>query len=138
MQWSDISFAPPERTLRQFAGLSLVIFGAAACYQGFVRHNWTFAAVLATLAVAIGLPGLLKPSLIRVVHVGAMILAFPIGWTVSKLILGCMFYGLFTPIALLFRIIGRDSLARRRRPEADTYWLSKNHATNPSSYFHPY
>jgi hypothetical protein len=138
MQWSDISFTPPARTLRQFAGLSLVIFGLAACFQGVVRQNWMLATLFGTLALGIGVPGLIKPALVRVVYVGAMILAFPIGWTVSKIILGCMFYGLFTPIALLFRIIGRDSLARQRRPGLETYWTPKSQSTNPSSYFHPF
>jgi Saxitoxin biosynthesis operon protein SxtJ len=138
MQWSDISFAPPTRTLRQFAGLSLGIFGLAACFQGFVRHQPIVAAVFGTLAVVIGIPGLIKPSIVRPVYVGSMILVFPIGWTVSKLILACMFYGIFTPMALWFRLIGRDSLALQRPPARDTYWLPKRQATDPSSYFRPF
>ena len=138
MQWSDISFSPPTRTLRQFAGLSLLIFSSAACFQVFVRHQPMVAAVFGTLALVIGLPGLIRPSIVRPVYVGAMILAFPIGWTVSKIILACMFYGLFTPIALWFRIIGRDSLSLRRRPAIQTYWLPKSQAADPSSYFHPF
>jgi hypothetical protein len=138
MQWSDISFAPPTRTLRQFAGLSLGILGLAACFQGFVRHQPIAAAVFGTLAVVIGIPGLIQPAIVRPVYVGAMILAFPIGWTVSKLILACMFYGIFTPMALWFRIIGRDSLSRRHRPVTETYWLPKTQTTDPSRYFHPF
>jgi hypothetical protein len=138
VQWSDITFTPPTRTLRQFAGLSLVIFGLAACFQGVIRHQPILAAVFGTLAVVIGLPGLIQPSIVRPVYVGAMILTFPIGWTVSKLILACMFYGIFTPMALWFRLIGRDSLSRRHRPELETYWSPKSQATDPSSYFHPF
>ena len=47
-----------------------------------------------------------------------MVLAFPIGWTVSQVILLLMFYGLFTPIGLVFRLIGRDPLQRARRAGA--------------------
>ncbi len=138
MQWSDITFTPPTRTLRQFAGLSLLIFGLAACYQGVIRHHPIVAGVFGTLAVAIGIPGLIRPSIVRPVYVGAMILSFPIGWTVSKVILACMFYGLFTPISLWFRLIGRDVLARRHRPTTESYWLPKNQPTGPSRYFHPF
>ena len=63
----------------------------------------------------IGLLGLLWPRVIRPVYVGWMVLAFPIGWTVSQAMLAVMFYGLFTPIGLLFRLIGRDPLHRARR-----------------------
>jgi hypothetical protein len=138
MQWSDISFTPSTRTLRQFAGLSLGIFGLAACFQGFVRHQPMAAAVFGTLAVVIGIPGLIKPLIVRRVYVGSMIVAFPIGWTVSKLMLACMFYGIFTPMALWFRLIGRDSLSRRHQPAIETYWMPKRQSTDPSSYFHPY
>ncbi len=138
MQWSDIDFNPSQRTLRQFGGLSLFVFGAMAGYQGIVRHHPIAAAVCGTLALAIGVPGLIKPSLIRHVFVGATILTFPIGWIVSKIILGCMFYGLFTPIALLFRMIGRDSLSLRPHPAAATYWVPKARTTDPSRYFHPF
>ena len=34
MQWSDIQFDPPRKTLRQFAGLWLVFFGGLALWQG--------------------------------------------------------------------------------------------------------
>ena len=138
MQWSDIPFKPPTRTLRQFAGLSLFVFGAAACFQGIIRHQPILAAAFATLAVVIGIPGLIRPSIVRPIYVGAMILTFPIGWTVNKIVLACMFYGLFTPIALWFRLIGRDSLSRRYRPEIATYWSVKSQPTDSSSYFHPF
>jgi Saxitoxin biosynthesis operon protein SxtJ len=135
MQWSDISFNPPTRMLRQFAGLSLLIFGSASCFQILIRHQPIVAAVFGTLAVAIGVPGLIWPALVRPVYIGAMILAFPIGWTVNKIILACMFYGMFTPVALWFRLIGRDSLSRRHRPAVETYWLPKRQVTDLASYF---
>jgi Saxitoxin biosynthesis operon protein SxtJ len=135
MQWSDISFAPPARTLRQFAGLSLLIFGSAACFQAFVRHQPIVAAAFGVLAVVIGLPGLIKPSLVRPVYVGSMILAFPIGWTVNKVVLACMFYGMFTPVGLFFRLTGRDSLSLRPKPGAETFWLPKEQTTDLARYF---
>ena len=33
MQWSDIQFNPSEKTLRQFAGLFLIIFGLLALVE---------------------------------------------------------------------------------------------------------
>jgi hypothetical protein len=138
MQWSDISFAPSARTLRQFAGLWLVIFALLSCIQAVVRHDPGLAAVFGVLAVAVGLPGLVKPSLIRPVYVGAMLVTFPIGWTVSKLLLACLFYGIFTPVALLFKLIGRDVLCRRHRPATQTYWTVKYMSTDPRSYFRPF
>ena len=44
MQWSDIQFHPPLKTLRQFAGLCLVFFGGLAAWQGIVSGRGTLAA----------------------------------------------------------------------------------------------
>ena len=43
-----------------------------------------------------------------------MIAAFPIGWTISRLMLAALFYLVFTPMALVFRLMGRDALHLRR------------------------
>jgi hypothetical protein len=135
MQWSDIPFHPPTKTLRQFAGLCLLFFGAIAAWQGLVKGHATAAIVFGVLALTIGPLGLIRPDLVRPIFVGWMVLAFPIGWTVSRLVLALMFYGLFTPVALIFRLLGRDSLNRRRRPDLDTYWTPKPPAAGPRSYF---
>ena len=138
MRWSDIPFNPERKTLRQFAGLWLLFFGGLAVLQGLVRGNMTLAAVFAALALTIGPLGLIWPLLLRPIFVGWMILAFPIGWTVSQLILGVMFYGLFTPIGLFFRLIGRDALNRKRRPELETYWEPKPGTIDPRRYLKQY
>lgn len=135
MQWSDIQFRPPEKTLRQFAGLWLVCFGGLAAWEWFGRHHTSLATVLAVLALTIGPLGLAWPRLLRPIYVAWMVLAFPIGWTVSQSIVGLMFYGLFTPIGLVFRLIGRDPLHRARRPVLETYWTPKSTPADPRRYF---
>jgi hypothetical protein len=135
MQWSDIQFRPPGKTLRQFAGLWLACFGGLAAWEGLARGHTTLAAVLAGLALTVGSLGLIRPRLVRPIYVAWMVLAFPIGWTISQLILVLMFYGLFTPISLVFRLIGRDPLHRARQPGLETYWTPKPTPADPRSYF---
>jgi hypothetical protein len=135
MQWSDIPFDPPSRTLRQFAGLWLVAFGATAAWQGLARGRPALAIVLVMLALAVGLLGLLRPRAVRPIYVGWMVLAFPIGWAVSQAVLALIFFGIFTPVGLIFRLIGRDALARARRPEQASYWTPKPAPSGPRSYF---
>ena len=135
MQWSDVQFNPSEKTLRQFAGLWLVCFGALALWEAAVRHRSNAALVLGVLALTAGPAGLVRPSLLRPVYVAWMVLAFPIGWTVSQLILAAIFFGLFTPIGLLFRVIGRDSLQRLRAPELESFWSVKPVPADHRRYF---
>src|SRR5579875_2933543 len=115
MRWSDIPFAPDSRTLRQFAALWVAFFGGIAAWQGLVRGRVGLALAMAALAIVGGL-GLIRPRLIRPVFVSWMVLAFPIGWAVSLLTLGLVYYGLFLPIGLAFRLAGRDALQLRPRP----------------------
>ena len=134
MQWSDIPFRPATRTLRQFAGLWILFFGFGAVWQALVKGNTTAAVVLGLLAVTVGPVGLVWPRVVRPIFVGWMVVVFPIGWVVSKVILAVLFYGLFTPIGLLFRLLGRDPLARRRRRDLSTYWTPKALPDDPKRY----
>jgi hypothetical protein len=93
------------------------------------------AAIFAILAVTIGLVGLTRPQWVRLIYVGWMVLAFPIGWTISQIILAVMFFGLFAPIALVFRLLGRDSLYRTRRPDRESFWAPKPASTDLRRYF---
>ena len=138
MQWSDIQFNPSEKTLRQFAGLFLVIFGVLALVESQYRHRPQLALVYGALAVVVGPLGLLRPQFVRPIWVGWSVVAFPIGWAVSTVFLALLFFGLFTPIGLLFRLFGRDALAIRkteRNTERTTYWLPRSAAKDMRHYF---
>jgi hypothetical protein len=134
MQWSEISWTPSSRTLRQFAALWLLALGGLACWHGLVRGHAMLGGVLAVLAVTVGPLGLIKPGAIRYVFICCQIVTFPIGWALSRVILACVYYGVFTPVGLVFKLIGRDALARRPRPDQPTYWESKPMATDMASY----
>jgi hypothetical protein len=65
------------------------------------------------------------------------------GWTafnrllcqgVSLTVLACFYLLILTPMALLFRLMGRDALRRRRR-ERVTYWTARPSAGDLRSYF---
>jgi hypothetical protein len=138
MRWSDIQFQPSDKTLRQFAGICIVFFGGIAAYQGFVRERTTLALALGSLAAVLGLLGLAAPRLIRPIYVGWMVAAFPIGWVVSHVILALIFFGLFTPLAALFRLMGRDALHRQPHPELDSYFVPKTTPAETASYLRQY
>jgi MFS family permease len=126
--------APSDRMLRQFAGLWIAFFAAVALAQEFYHHRHFLALVLGILAAAVGLMGLLWPCAIKPIFVGWMVLVFPIGWIISHAILGIVFYLNFTPVALLFRIIGRDALALKPRPNVASYWSPKPKPRDKAEY----
>lgn len=135
MQWSDISLKPTSRVLRQFAAAWLVFFNLLAVQQCFRYHHTGAGIVLAIIGCGIGLFGLAVPQGVRWLYVGAMIAAFPIGWIVSRVSLALIFYLVFAPMALIFRMAGRDFLARRRSVGSSSYWSPKTAVADLRRYF---
>ena len=43
----------------------------------------------------------------------------------SPIILGAIYFGVFTPTAIVMRAIGRDALKMRFEPAAPTYWVRR-------------
>lgn len=129
----DLNVTP--RMLRQFAGLWLVFFAVLAAWEYLGRDHTTSAAVCAVLALAVGPIGIVKPQWIRPLFMLLMAIATPIGWLVSTVLLSLLFYGVFTPVALLFRLLRRDALVRRSPPPGETYWSPKPAIEDPRRYF---
>lgn len=125
--------AATDRTLREFAALWLLFFGGFAVAQAMAAHPWR-AGVLALVALAIGVRGLLRPQAIRLVYAGAMRVTFPIGYVVSRLVLAVLFFLVITPVGVAFRLAGRDCLWIARRPPGESYWQPKPAASDAASY----
>ena len=134
MQWSDVTARPSRRTLRQFAGLCLLVFGVIALMRVWRGAPGSLTIALATAGALAGVVGLIRPEAIRVVYTVWMIVAFPIGWTMSRVIVAALFFAVFTPFSIVFKAIGRDALRLRREKKA-SYWTPIEPAPPSEGYF---
>ena len=131
----DINWNPSRKELRVFA-LLLIGFGAIVAAVMYRRLEApTASAVVLLVTCFIGLVGLVAPTLVRPVYVVWMGLAFPIGWTVSHLMMLAVFYLVLTPIGVGMRLCGRDPMQRRMDRDAETYWLPRAPRKDLKSYF---
>jgi hypothetical protein len=137
VRWSDIPFHPSKATLRQFAALCIFVFGGMAAWQWMHNENRIAGSILAVFA-AVGLWGCWRPADMRPIFVGWMVLAFPIAWTISLIVLATLFFLFFTPLALFFRVTGRDHLRLRRDAAVTTYWEPMPANADPKSYFNQF
>ncbi len=122
MAMVEINWNPTRRELRQFGLLCLTIFGGMAAYGYFHDGSVLAMRILAGAALVGGTLGVLAPQALRPIFVGWMIAAFPIGWTISHLLLGAIFFCVLTPIGLMLRAFGQDPMHRSFDRGAKTYW----------------
>lgn len=140
----EIDWRPDERTLRQFGWIAFVGFSflAALAYWerlafagGLGQARSFVVGGFAGLALASAVFSLVAPKANRPIFLGLALLTYPIGFVVSHVILGFLFFGLITPLGLFFRLIGRDPLDRRFEPDAPTYWADPRPRRGKESYF---
>ena len=93
------------------------------------------AVVLLTLGVTGAAASLASAPVGTRLYRGWMFAALPIGWTVSHLILGLVFYLVFTPIGLALRMSGTDPMSRGFDRSASTYWLPHRQQGDAGRYF---
>jgi hypothetical protein len=129
-----IQWNPDTKQLRQFAG---IWFPAFCLLLGWIvgakSGQWTAVQVGWAVGGLLSVAGTVYPPAIRPVFVGLILLTYPIGWVVSHLLLGAIFYGLFTPIGLILRMTGHDPL-QLRPPSKASLWKTPVGKTDPASY----
>jgi len=114
-----------EKSLQRFAVLLTTLLLLAAAWLFFIRRDaastlWLVLATLLLIALA-----LFRPRLLRPLHTGWMALALTLGALVSRLLLTLFYYLVVTPIALILRLIGKDSLQRKIKKEGASYWIRR-------------
>ena len=135
MKFSEIPLNPEPRVLRQFAALWMIFFLIIGANQVLAHDRpWLGLGMIAASLVT-GIPGLVRPALLRWIFVTWMVLVWPIGWLVSTLLMLALYFLMITPLAVLFRLKGRDWLRRKPAPEQDTFWEPKGNPLDPLSYY---
>jgi len=110
-----------------FGILGAVLFWRTA-FSAIVVALWIF-------AVVIPLAGWFLPSFMKAVFVCMSYATYPIGMTVSFLILAFVFYLVITPIGIIIKILGYDPLKRKFDPNVKSFWIEKEAKKSLDSYF---
>jgi hypothetical protein len=141
----EIDLAPDEKTLRQFGLLALVGFGfvaAIAWFDALIFAAFPLEAsklpVVGTLAGLAALSAFFSavyPKANLPIYLGLTVLSYPIGFVLSYVIMGTLFYLMLAPVGLFFKLTGRDPLARKWDPEATSYWQDARPTRAAETYF---
>ncbi|WP_341891912.1 SxtJ family membrane protein [Variovorax sp. YR752] len=111
---------------RSFGVLFTAVFALLAAWAGW-RHGAMLAAgLLAAVSLLFGLASAWRPALLGPLNRAWMALGHLLGRLVSPVVLGVLFYGVVTPVALVQRLAGRDELRLRLRRDQPTHWQPRD------------
>ncbi len=122
----------------------LIVFSLTALLASLILSVWLYTRhgaspglclVILLIGSVIGISWMVSLRVARIIYCGFVGLTLPIGFTLSHTLLFLFYYLLITPLALVFRIAGRDPLNRHFDRTAPTYWQARQHTVNKERYF---
>ncbi len=143
----EINLNPDDRILRQFGWIALAGFSFVALLAwqewlifagGLGDARETVATSFAGLGVLSAFFSLVFPKANKPIYVVLTLLSYPIGFVLSYVIMGLLFFGMITPVAIFFKLIGRDKLNRKFDSEASSYWVDAPGERSKESYFNQF
>jgi hypothetical protein len=128
----ELNTRPSDRQLRQFGVICVV---AAPVVIWLWSRSVSAASWAAGVGLVCGVLGLVAPRLLKPAFVGLSVLTIPIGLVVGEMILGLIYFGLFLPMAIVFRMIGRDALQRKAPENAASFWQKRVQPSSVRKYY---
>jgi hypothetical protein len=104
-----------------FTGLFLFLGTWGLLRGGPHDHAWLFALAALTAAVTTARADWLAPLNRAWMKLGALL-----NRVVSPVVLGILFFAVFTPMGQVMRLFGWDAMKRRFEPAAPTYWTRRD------------
>lgn len=111
---------PPNRSFGVFFA---VIFFIVATYFYYSNNNSLFYLFI-VLGVFILLIALTHAEHLLIFNKLWMRLGLILGLIISPIVLGIIYFGIFTPIAIVMRLIGRDELRLKLR-KMNSHWIRR-------------
>lgn len=109
---------------RKFGLFFTAVFSIACAYFAYKGMN-VLASILGGLAIVFVVLSLTKPGLLLPLNKLWMGLGFVLGMIVSPIVLGLIFFVIFTPVGLMMRLFGRDELRMKPDP-AKSHWKTRD------------
>ena len=132
MKFSEIELPSNKK----FGFFFTLIFGLAALYF-YVNASVSWAYSMAFFSVVFLFVTLVKADVLLPLNKLWMRFGLLLGIIVSPIVLGVIFFGMFTPIAVLMRMSGRDEL-RLKFNNKESHWISRSALIQSDSFKHQF
>ena len=128
MRFSEIEL-PSDR---KFGFFFTFVFAVAASYFLY-STNMTWAYIFASVSILFLVVTVAKADILLPLNKLWMRFGLLLGMVVSPIVLGIIFFGMFTPIAFVMRMSGRDELRLKFRNKA-SHWISRSEPIKSESF----
>ncbi len=118
---------------RAFGLFFSVLLGAISIYL-YTSALIIYAQGMAIVTGVMFISAMLKPSALRSLNRNWMRFGLMLGKIVSPIVMGLIFFAIFSPTAIIMRIFKRDEL-RLRMQSRLTHWKMKDHSSNGADDF---
>ena len=107
---------------RSFGIVFCIVFLLVAVYPLLNDNQIRYWSII--ISIIFLLLGVFNSKILTPLNILWMKFGLLLGKIISPLIMGFIFFGVVTPISILMKLIGKDSLNLKRNKN-DTYWLKK-------------
>ena len=132
MKLIELNWQPTDRQLRQFGVICLFALPALAWLWG---GGTTIVMTLGLAGLLMAVAGMAVPTVLKPVFLALTIVATPIGMVIGELAMLAIYFCVFLPFGLVFRLAKRDSLQLKLDENKESYWQAKKQPANISSYY---
>ncbi|KFZ43957.1 hypothetical protein DS62_12910 [Smithella sp. SC_K08D17] len=108
------------KELRMFGLMVGGVFSIIGLWPMVVRGEAPRMWAISVGGALVGL-GMALPSSLKHVYLVWMKIGHVLGFINTRILLGVIFFGLITPMGVVMRLLGKDSMHRTLVPEANTY-----------------
>jgi hypothetical protein len=115
---------PPLPSNRSFGWTFSGFFILAGAYG--LWHGGGHSLPMLALGAAMALVTLTRATWLSPLNRAWMKLGELMGRVVSPVVLGVIFFAIFTPVGLVMRAFGRDTMLRRFEPARPSYWVHRD------------
>ncbi len=136
MSLIKINWNPGHKELRSFGIIALIASALVSILLYLLKGlGFKWALIILGIGFVIFLSSLACLKLTRMIYVSLTAATLPIGFVVSFILLAAFYFLLLTPLALFFRLIGRDPLHRKFDSAANSYWVNRRPPRGLDRYF---
>jgi hypothetical protein len=113
-----------KKDLVTFALIWALIFFAIGLYpliRGADLRVWSLVVAILFILISLIRPTMLKNFYVIWVKIGEFI-----GGIVSRVIMFILYFGLFTPVAFMLKVLRKDLLGKKIDDKKTTYWVTRD------------